>query len=192
MRFNVLLIVIICFTLNVHAQQKDSVAIKKRNNILSLNVGGEGFYLGTTLAFEKSLLNTKYLHLGLGVAAGKTYTLYHDRICFPTYLNFKIGKRRHFFELNVGVTHLVDFKPNPKTKAERDNYLETRSSVNYFNIDSFRPPYVPSYFVSVNYVFKANNGFVFKIGCTGSYTDLNYVYPPVYYLVPRLSIGYAF
>jgi hypothetical protein len=186
------LLIYMCFTLNVHAQLKDSVAIKKRNNTLTLNVGGEGFYFGTTLAFEKSLLNTKYLHLGLGVAAGKTYGIFYNRICFPTYVNAKIGKKRHFVELNIGVNHLVDFNPNPKTKAERDSYLATRSASLIFSIDSFRPPYIPSYFISVNYVFKGNNGFVFKIGCTGSKTDLEFIYPPIYFIAPRLSIGYAF
>ena len=182
------LLIYVCFALNVSAQQKDSVTIKKRNNTLSLNVGGEGFYFGTTLAFEKSLLNTKYLHLGLGVAAGKTYGLYYDRICLPTYLNFKMGKKRHFVELNIGVNHLIDLNPYPNTKAERDEFKKNPR----FNTYSVRLPYIPSYFATINYVFKAYNGFLLKIGCTGSKTKLDFGYPSGYFILPRLSLGYAF
>lgn len=185
---NYLLLFILLSAIVVKAQVKDST-IKKRNNTLTLNVGGEAFYFGPVIAFEKSILNTTYVHAGLGGGVGCTYGLRYTRGCLPTYLNVRFGKARHFLELNTGVNHLIDFNPNPATKSDRKEYSQHPEQ---FFWGDYRAPYIPSYFVTLNYVFKGYNGFVYKIGCTGNRTKLDFFYPAYYALFPRLSIGYAF
>ena len=181
-------LLLLCFVLQTNAQQKDSTKLKMRNNTITANVGGEGFQIGPTVAFEKSFIHKKWLHVGIGIGGGKTWGIVLEKLCFPTYLNTKFGKKRHYLEINIGVNHLVDPNPYPNTKSERAEFKKNPP----FHVDSFRPPYTPSYFATINYVFRAYNGFVFKVGGTGSRTNLLLTYPTSYFLLPRISIGYAF
>lgn len=181
------LLCILFFALDFHGQIKDTL-IKKRYNAVMLNISGENIFGGGSITFEKSLLNKKYVRMGFGAGVGHTWGLYHEVYCFPTYLNFKLGKRKHFLEFNGGINHLVDFNPYPKTKAQRDEFRKNPP----YNTDSLRPAYVPCYFINLNYMYMGARGLVFKIGCAASNADIELPYSPYYFILPRLSIGYAF
>jgi hypothetical protein len=169
------------------ANKKDSIVFKKSNR-LTINAGGENLILGGSLQYERLLINKKYFYVSAGLGLGHSYGLFHEKILAPTFINVGVGKQKHFIELSLGVNHLIDFSPYPKTKKERADFRNNPP------FESFRytPPYIPSFYSGINYMYISKKGLQIKIGVCLNYAKLQLTYPANYILFPKLTIGYEF
>lgn len=177
--------VILFFTCN--ANKKDSIVFKKSNR-LTINAGGENLILGGSLQYERLLINKKYFYVSAGLGLGHSYGLFHEKILAPTFINVGVGKQKHFIELSLGVNHLIDFSPYPKTKKERADFRNNPPFETYL----YTPPYIPNFYSGISYIFIFKKGLQIKTGVFFNYANLELTKTPVYFLFPKLAIGYAF
>lgn len=170
-----------------NANKKDSILFKKSNR-LSLNAGGENLILDGSLQYERLLINKKYFYVSAGLGLGHSYGLFHEKILVPTFINLGVGKQKHFIELSIGVNHLIDFSPYPKTKTEREEFKNNPPFETYL----YTPPYIPNFYSGISYIFIFKKGLQIKIGACFNYAKLELSYPSYFYLFPKAAIGYAF
>jgi hypothetical protein len=169
------------------ANKKDSIVFKKSNR-LTINAGGENLILGGSLQYERLLINKKYFYVSAGLGLGHSYGLFHEKILAPTFINVGVGKQKHFIELSLGVNHLIDFSPYPKTKKERADFRNNPPFETYL----YTPPYLPIYYSNLSYLFILKNKFMLKVSYTIYYEDIEFNKKSSIQQFPKLAIGYAF
>ena len=110
-----LLFLALLFSLIANAQ--DSLRNIKglpKNNI-GVNIVGEASLIA--LNYERNFLlkSPHFINLSVGIGINEEFTLFtsgKEYLTFPHHLTYNIGRKKHFFEIGIGGTGLIDRKAN--------------------------------------------------------------------------------
>ena len=174
-----------CLVVTINAQQIDSLKTRERKNNISINVGGES--AGITINYQRYIINKKTIHFGVEMGAGYTLLAF-GTLTTPTLLNVEIGKK-HRACLEFAMSHVFNFSPYPKTKNERDAFI-ANPVLGYE--DHYRDPYSYTLATNIGYKFIGKNGFNAKLLASVIYFKESPFLTPVFGVLPKLSVGYAF